>query len=141
MSVAFPKPTPVVRVRKRLRTKTPLRRTRWGIRPRRPRRLDGPGSDPARLAAVRLLPCALLKLHSTHRCEGRIEACHEAKKPGVGMKCPDSGTMPMCTLAHGWWTRHTGFFKNWPKAKRRTWADERIAEATALLLSHGGRRG
>jgi len=135
-SLRFPKP-----VRRTPPLKAGQHRRKY-IRAKRPRRLDGPHSDPAWLTSVRLLPCALLKFDPEHVCRGRIEACHEAKKPGVGMKCADrGGTMPMCAAAHDHWTRHVGFFRGWPKEKRRAWADERIAETTALLLSHGGRRG
>ena len=73
-------------------------------------------------------------------CRGRTEAAHEGRKPGVGMKCPDSETIPLCRRHHGDWTDHVGFFKGWTKAERREWADERIAAATAQYLSHGNRR-
>jgi hypothetical protein len=82
----------------------------------------------------------MLRLNPLHRCRGVIEACHEGPKPGVAMKCSDALTLPLCSGAHDEWTRHVGYFKGWPKAARRAWADERIAETTALLLAHGGRR-
>jgi hypothetical protein len=73
-------------------------------------------------------------------CAGRTESCHEGRKPGLALKCPDSQTMPMCSLHHRQWTDHTGVFKGWTKEQRRHWADERIAETTARYLSHGSRR-
>lgn len=123
-----------------LKRRTRLRAKRWGIRPRRPRRLDKPQSDPARLDWVRMQQCAVAPRTGFARCNGLTEACHEGRKPGMAMKCPDAETMPMCTLHHRQWTDHTGLFKGWTKEQRRTWADERIAETTARYLSHGNKR-
>lgn len=76
-----------------------------------------------------------------HACEGRIEVCHEGRTgKGMGTRCPDSETIPMCTGLHRQWTEHRGWFAGWTKEKRREWADARIAETTALYLSHGSRR-
>jgi hypothetical protein len=77
---------------------------------------------------------------TAHECTGRIEVCHEGPKPGLSMRCPDSETIPMCTGLHRQWTEHRGWFAGWTKAERREWADARIAETTALYLSHGSRR-
>lgn len=132
-----------------LARKTPLRAKRWGIKYKPPRRLSKPQSDPARLAWVREQACAI---HAgwiwqrgdedvfDEQCQGRTEACHEGRKPGTSMKCPDSETMPMCSRHHRMWTDHTGIFKGWKKQERREWADARIAETTARYLSHGSRR-
>jgi len=77
-----------------------------------------------------------------HECAGRIEVCHEGRTgKGMGTRCPDSETIPMCTGLHRQWTEHRGWFRGWSKAERREWAAERIAETTALYLSHGSRRG
>jgi len=77
-----------------------------------------------------------------HDCEGRIEVCHEGRTgKGMGTRCPDSETIPMCTALHRQWTEHRGWFAGWSKTERREWADARIAETTALYLSHGSRRG
>jgi hypothetical protein len=139
MLPAFPKPEPKERTRKPLRRTSRLKALTW-MKRRRPRRLSGPGADPVRLAAVRLLPCTMLRLNPLHRCRGVIEACHEGPKPGVAMKCPDSETVPFCSAAHGEWQQHRGFFRGWLKAARREWMDERIAEVTARYLSAGNRR-
>jgi len=136
-----------------LQRRTRLMPKRWGIRPRRPRRLDKPQSDPARLEWVREQPCLVPELLLSHgregasalmfsiaRCRGRTEACHEGRKPGMAMKCDDALTLPMCSAHHRQWTDHTGIFKGWTKEQRRSWADERIAETTARYLSHGNKR-
>lgn len=136
-----------------LQRRTRLRPKRWGVRPRRPRRLDKPQSDPERLAWVREQLCAAwfppyetgedaIGFTTTvyAHCYGRTEACHEGRTPGMALKCPDAETMPMCSSHHRQWTDHTGIFKGWTKEQRRTWADERIAETTARYLSHGNRR-
>jgi hypothetical protein len=132
-----------------LKRQTPLRAKRWGIKPRRPRRLSGPGADPARMGFVAELPCVGVNFRTPnggriallHRCEGRIEVCHEGRTgKGIGTRCPDSETIPMCTWLHRQWTEHRGWFAGWTKETRRAWADARIAETTALYLSHGSRR-
>ena len=133
-AVAFPKPA-----RRVPKLKAGQHRRKY-IRARRPRRLDGAGSDPARLSWIHTQPCLLLAFDSDHRCAGRIEACHEGPKPGVAMKCPDSETVPFCTDGHAQWQQHRGFFRGWPKAQRRDWMDARIAETTSRYLSAGNRR-
>jgi hypothetical protein len=137
---AFPKPVARPKERTPWRRTSRLQAKRWGIRPRRPRRLDGPGSDPARLSWIHTQRCLLVAFDPGHRCEGVIEAAHEGKKPGVAMKCPDSETVPFCSFAHQQWQKHKGFFRCWPKAQRREWMDARIAETTARYLSTGNRR-
>lgn len=141
MAFAFPKPTRPEKERHPLRRSTRLRAKRWGIKWRRPRRLDRAGSDLARLGWIHEQPCLLLSFDPDHRCSGRMEAAHEGRKPGVSMKCPDSETVPFCTGAHKQWQQHKGWFRGWPKATRREWMNERIAEVTARYLAHGGRRG
>ena len=131
---AFPKPVHAEKPRR------PLRAKRWGIKYRRPRRLDGPGADAARLSWLHEQSC-LLTMYPLHRCSGVVEACHEGRTPGVSMRCPDSETVAMCSKAHQEWTVHKGFFAGWDKATRREWMNERIAETTARYLSAGSRRG
>lgn len=122
-------------------TRAPKDKPRFGIKARRPRRLDTAQSDPLRISWLHTQTCALLAFDPSHCCSGRIEACHEGRKPGTAMKCADSETIPLCSGAHRDWTNHRGFFAGWLKMKRREWADSRIAETTARYLAHGGRRG
>lgn len=59
------------------------------------------------------------------------------------MKCVDAETFPMCARCHREWTdgqSTNGFARHWDKATRREWADEQVAAATSLYLSHGNRR-
>lgn len=121
-------------------TRPEKERARKGVRAKRPRRLNRPQSDPARISWLHTQPCVLLQFDSDHLCHGRIEACHEGRKPGTAMKCPDDQTIPLCSGAHRDWTNHRGFFRGWLKMKRRQWADARIAETTARYLSAGNRR-
>jgi hypothetical protein len=149
-----------------LKRTTPLTRKGW-MRRKRPRRLSGPHADPARMGFVATLECVgvrcfgrvesatvvrrapgfpvrltLEHVGRPHRCEGRIEVCHEGRTgKGMGTRCPDSETIPMCTGLHRQWTEHRGWFAGWTKEQRREWAAARIAETTALYLSHGSRRG
>ncbi len=133
-----------------LKRRTALRPKHWGIRYKRPRRLSGPHADPARMGFVATLPCVGMRVFPSpragmflaHWCMGRIEVCHEGRTgKGMGTRCPDSETIPMCTSLHRQWTEHRGWFAGWTKEQRCEWADARIAETTALYLSHGSRRG
>ncbi len=155
----FPKPTPRPAKPRAQLTRTPLKRgkplraKRWGIKYKRPRRLDRGGADPLRLAFVAGLECVGLKAFpgivcadgatERHCCvEGRVEVCHEGRTgKGMATRCPDSETIPMCTGLHRQWTEHRGWFAGWTKDERREWASDRIAETTSLFLGHGGRRG
>ncbi len=130
-------PKPVAREKKPRR---PLRAKRWGIRARRPRRLDTAQSNPARLDWVHYEPCIGIGRIPGHVCRGRIEAAHEGRKPGMGMKCPDDETVPMDTGLHHDWTNHRGHFAGWTRAERRAWMDPIIAETHARYLSAGSRR-
>ena len=134
--VATPKST---RARPKLR---PGQQRRKYIRARRPRRLDDPiQNDDARRDWTAHQKCIGVGRLEGHVCAGRIEVCHEGKKPGVAMKCPDSQAVPMCSFLHGRWTNHRGPFEWWSKAKRRDWMDPIIDEVQARYLSHGSRRG
>ncbi len=62
-------------------------------------------------------------------CGGVVEA-HHAGRRGVGQKCHDDEAIPLCTGHHRAWHDHRRPF-DWVNAKRREWADERIAEAQA----------
>jgi hypothetical protein len=122
----------------------PLRALRWGLRRRRPRRLDRPGADLARLRFCYVGPCAARATIAGHRCRGRLEACHEGRAGirirGMALKVPDDQTFAMCSAAHREWTRHTGVFRGWSRANRKEWADEQAARTHARFLSHGARR-
>lgn len=133
---------PVPKPKPRKKPLRPGQHRRTWMRAKRPRRLDGPGSDPARLDWVRTQQCALgVTLFSARQhCAGRTEACHEGRKPGMAMKCSDAETIPLCQAHHRQWTDHTGHFAGWSKEARRTWADHHIAETTARYLSAGSRR-
>ena len=143
---AFPKPVrPEKAPRKPLARKSRLRAKRWGIRPKRTRRLDRAGSDIARLDWVRQQPCILLGvLGRAAGCQGRTEAHHAGKNPGVGMKASDDTAVPLCSLHHRQITNHTGPFKAGSALASeglRALQDGWIAETQARYLSAGSRRG
>ena len=75
------------------------------------------------------------------RCYGRVEAHHAATwKRGLGQKCDDTDAIALCMGHHSALHRGSGPFKGMDKWQRRAWAEERIAETQARLLSHGSRR-
>lgn len=124
-----------------IRRRKPLRARRWGIRWRRPRRLDDPRqNDDARRDWTARERCIGAGRIEGHVCTGRIEVCHEGRKPGVGLKCPDAETVPMCSGLHRAWTDHARPFRGWSRAERRAWMDPIVAETQARYLSTGNRR-
>ena len=139
-ALKFPKPVPRVNRKPSGLKRSYIQRKTW-MKRRRPRRLDTAQSNPARLDWVHYEVCIGVGRIPGHVCRGRIEACHEGRKPGLAMKCPDDETVPMDTQLHRDWTNHRGFFAGWTKAQRREWMDERIAEVQSNWLGHGGRRG
>lgn len=141
-ALKFAKPVRLPKAQKPLRRRARLANKRWGIKPRRPRRLDDAiQNDDARRDWTAHQQCIGVGRIAGHRCTGRIEVCHEGRKPGVAMKCSDHEAVPACTGLHHDWTNHTGHFKGWAKERRREWMDPIIDETEARYLSAGSRRG
>jgi len=90
-----PKPEPRQKERK------PLRAKRWGIRQRRPRRLDTAQSNPAFLAWVHGEPCCL----AGPRCEGRIEA-HRGPFAGMSREALRTLQDEWIAATFGRWLSH-----------------------------------
>lgn len=70
--------------------RTPLKRTPFKKRKRKPK----PGDDPARIAWVRTLMCMICRTQSTI-----TEAAHVGDR-GLGQKCQDAETIPLCAEHH-----------------------------------------
>lgn len=137
MGIAIPKPTPrPKRPRKGLRRGKPLRAKRWGIKPRRPRRLDTAQSNPAFLSWVHGEPCCL----ASERCKGRIEAHHAGRKPGMALKAADDTCVPLCTQHHGELTARRGAFAGMRREALRALQDDWVAATFGRYLAHGSRR-
>lgn len=132
----FPRPVPRKKERKPLRRTARLRATRWGIKPRRPRRLDTPQSNPLFVAWVHGEPCMM----ASDRCEGRIEAHHAGRKPGMGLKAPDDTCVPLCSRHHGDLTNHRGAFAGMSREALRALQDDWVASTYGRFLSHGSKR-
>jgi hypothetical protein len=118
-----------------LQRKTPLRRSgppdlfarserRKPIRHRRiARRRSSREYDPEyMLEWVKKQPCVA---RSMSPCEGEVEADHAGKR-GLGQKCSDRETIPLCTLHHRQRTDFSGPFKNWNRDEMRGWLDHWI---------------
>ena len=119
-----PCPKPSARWKK---PRKPLVRTRMKRKP--PRRLKKAGSDPAYLAWVRTLPCAVP--FPGLGCKGRMHAHHAGRKPGVALKAPDSTAIPLCDAHHRQWHDASGIFADLTKAERASYADMQIARTQA----------
>lgn len=91
------------------------------------------------LLAVKRLPCCAPG--APRSCEGQVEADHAGTR-GLGQKCSDRQTIPLCSRHHR--DRHglTGPFRGWSAAYMRGWLDVKTDEAavtvTAGLAGVGG---
>lgn len=129
-----------------LRRRTPLdrsgpikRKTRMRARRRTPRR-ESRERDTAYMLFVKQLPCCC---PLPHVCEnspdvppGQVEAHHAAKKPGLGIKCDDRETIPLCTLAHRQCESFAGPFRKFDREQMRAWVAEKIADTQAKWERH-----
>jgi hypothetical protein len=109
--------------------RTPLRRSRFMRTTRRSkyrRRLR----DIPYMLAVKKLKCAARDLG---QCYGVVEADHAGRR-GIGQKCPDNETIPLCTRHHQHRTGFTGVFKHWNQARMREWLAFQI-RVTQLIIS------
>ena len=114
---AVPKPAPRPK-----RPRKALKRS-W-MRKKPPRRLSRAGSDPAYLAFVRTLPCAI----SSDQCFGRIHAHHAIHRSQGGK---DSDAIPLCMHHHAQWHLVAGPFKELTKMERFAWSYLTIAKVQA----------
>lgn len=70
-------------------------------------------------------------------CSGVIEADHMGDR-GLGQKCSDSETAPMCTGHHRERTDHTGSFKHLKREDVRAWRQRAIQRTQTLFAESGG---
>lgn len=107
--------------------RTPLKR-RKRISPKRatPRR-SSRVRDAAYMAFIRALPCCARIFGD---CRGSVTA-HHAGERGLGMKCSDRETIPLCVAHHTAWHDATEPFSWWGKEMRQIWARVEIARAQA----------
>jgi hypothetical protein len=107
------------------------------IRRRPPRRLKGPGSDPAYLESVRSLPCVARQLGAYW---GPTHAHHAL---GIAHKRDDSTAVPICMTHYSHWRDHNGVFTLWSRDKRQEFALLAIGLTRATLAGRttGATRG
>ncbi len=106
-----------------LKRKTPLARTcalkRSPFR-RKPAPPNRAGSDPAHLAVIRALPCAICGSRL------RVAAHHSTVGRGLSRKTSDHETMPLCDRDHKAFHRAVGFFAGWSREQRRDWQRSQV---------------
>jgi hypothetical protein len=91
------------------------------------------------LLAVKRLPCCAPG--APVGCEGVIEADHVGRR-GVGQKCDDRETIPLCTRHHA--ERHAlaGPFRGFDRERMRAWLSAQLKETqttvTGVLAGVGG---
>jgi len=100
----------------------PMKRTRFKVKPRRPK----PGDDPERKAFIKLFPCVV----GGTECgpsdpHHEIDAQGEHRK-GMGQTAPDDRTFPMCRRHHEDFHNGRGFCRGWSKEKRRSFQEAEI---------------
>lgn len=114
--------------------RSPMRRRRGEARNSYARR----ARDFPFMAWIKAQRCLVSTLDPDHVCNGRSEADHigDIGVRGLGMKCSDRETLPLCPSAHR--DRHgkRGFFAGWSTADMRAWADEQIAKYQQLYADH-----
>jgi predicted nucleic acid binding AN1-type Zn finger protein len=76
---------------------------------------------------VRWLRCCVEELQQTRACDGAVEA-HHAGERGLGQKCSDRETIPLCAAHHRQWHDCAGIFSGWSKEHRREFAARAIAD-------------
>lgn len=109
-----------------LRRKTPMRTrinaARKGARTRRKSTYKRRDRDIAFMLWVKTMSCVAreLGLDTGHPCGGVIEADHAGTR-GLGMKCDDRETIPICTEHHRQRTDFSGAFKTWHRDRMRSW--------------------
>ena len=122
-----------------LRTRKPMKRTRWKEK-----------GDPTYRAKVRRLPCCARSLSP---CFGRLDPHHagwdhsKGEGRGTGIKADDSTCIALCRKHHRELETLAGCFKDWDKAVRREFVDQCIAWTRAAIAAmegagtgHGSRR-
>lgn len=78
--------------------------------------------DIAFMLWVKSLRCFAFEIgmETGHRCGGVVEADHAGAR-GLGMKCDDRETIPICTEHHRQRTDFSGAFKTWNRDRMRSW--------------------
>lgn len=75
--------------------------------------------------------CVAVEIGSDIYCSGGFaEADHAGREDGLGMKCDDAETIPMCHQHHRDRTDLTGYFKGYTAETIRPWLDRWIAIIT-----------
>ena len=113
--------------------RTPIKR-RARLRSRRStQRRSSRVRDTAYMLRVKELPCAAWLMSP---CGGVVEADHAGRR-GLGQKCPDNETIPICTTHHRERTDFSGAFKDWDQSMMRAWLASEIAATQAVLMLYG----
>lgn len=115
--------------------RTPLKRSAPPRKKRKGQRRSSRVRDEAWLAEVRRLPCAAVSDSCGTHCLGAVEADHAGLR-GLGQKCSDRETIPLCRRHHQERTDGNGYFKRWGAARMRRWLDIRIAETAATVTAN-----
>jgi len=88
--------------------------------------------DQPHMLEAKQLPCCAPVPASYHR--GDVEADHSARH-GLGVKCSDADTIPLCRRCHRHKTDLTGPFRGWPPGVLRAWLDAQVSATLAALLA------
>ena len=77
-----------------------------------------------------------LGLDTGFPCGGVVEADHAGRR-GLGQKCSDLETIPLCTEHHRQRTDFSGAFKTWNQARMRLWLAACIDYVQTVLNMKG----
>ena len=67
--------------------------------------------------------CVAVEMGSDEYCSGGFADADHAGGRGLGVKCPDDETIPMCATHHAQRTTYRGYFDGWVADQMRTWLD------------------
>jgi hypothetical protein len=122
--------------RSALRRGKPLRAKRWGIAPKKPRRLFSERNDSPYRRFVCTLRCMVpATVAGATQCRGETQPSHTTinlRMRGMALKAPDRlAVVPHCAAHHREWDQHRGVFAGWSKEQRM---EQAAAWVDAVLL-------
>lgn len=123
--------------------RTPLRRRRWMQRGRRTTTYARRERDVDYMLRVKRLACSARvdppNPDKITPCRGRVEADHMGER-GIGQKCDDRETAPMCQAHHDQRSTHSGAFAALTRGDVRVWRARQVErtqrEVDEMLAEH-----
>lgn len=124
--------------------RTPLRRRRWMQRGRRTTTYARRPRDVDHMKLVKRLACSVRvdppDPDRLTRCGGRVEADHMGER-GIGQKCDDHETAPLCEQHHRERSDHAGAFADLTRDDVRAWKRRQVERTQREVDELGAAEG